>query len=117
MNIYEKHQKAFAYVRAYAILANDEKIATVSLKYPKDGAGRLTCFFHVLGYEMVSAYAAGYGYDKTTAAISYAAKKFIKQNDSIDIRSRGLASILAKMDSGNIESDLYDSPYKLVSVL
>ncbi len=73
VNIYDLHNKAFANVSAYVILKDGEKVATVAFKYPKDGAGRLWCYLHVLGLPMVRDYAGGYGYDKRSAAFKSAA--------------------------------------------
>ncbi len=72
--IYDLHSAAFAQVSAYIILKDGEKVATVAFKYPKDGAGRLWCYLHVVGLKMVRGYAGGYGYDKTSAAFDDAAK-------------------------------------------
>ncbi len=72
--IYDLHSAAFAQVSAYIILKDGEKVATVAFKYPKDGAGRVWCYLHVVGLEMVRGYAGGYGYDKTSAAFDDAAK-------------------------------------------
>ena len=51
------------------------RVATVAFKYPRDGAGRLYCYFHILGEIMVRGYAAGGGYDKHSAAFEDAARK------------------------------------------
>jgi hypothetical protein len=73
MNIYDKHAKAFENVRAAVIVdGNGNRKATVSIKYPKDGAGRLTLFLHIIGTEMVYGTASGYGYDKAGAAFENA---------------------------------------------
>lgn len=71
-NIYNLHDKAFFNVSAYVILKDGEKVATVAFKFPKDGAGRLWCYLHVIGLPMVRAYAGGYGYDKKSAAFTSA---------------------------------------------
>jgi hypothetical protein len=69
-NIYELHDKAFARVSAFVICRNGEKVATVALKFPADGAGRLYAYVHWLGLEMVRGHAGGYGYDKRSAAVA-----------------------------------------------
>ncbi len=74
-NIYELHDKAFARVSAFVICRNGEKVATVALKFPADGAGRLYAYVHWLGLEMVRGHAGGYGYDKRSAAVIVAARK------------------------------------------
>lgn len=75
-DIYDQHQAAFSNVAAWIILdASGEKVATVAIKYPRDGAGRLYAYVHLLGVQMVRAFAAGGGYDKHSAAVSSAIGK------------------------------------------
>lgn len=74
-NIYEQHKAAFPNVSAYVVLNSaKERVATVAFKYPRDGAGRLYCYLHVLGVAMVRGYASGCGYDKHGASIHVAAR-------------------------------------------
>lgn len=79
--IYELHDKAFSAVSAYVIARNGERVATVALKFPKDGAGRLYAYVHWLGAPMVRGQASGCGYDKRSAAVSDAVKKSAMKND------------------------------------
>lgn len=74
-DIYEQHDKAFRDVSAFVILKDGERVATVALKFPKDGAGRLWAYVHWIGLPMVRGYAGGFGYDKRSAAVAAAAKK------------------------------------------
>ena len=74
--IYQLRDAAFSNVSAYAILHNGAAIGSVSLKFPKDGAGRLYAYVHLLGAEMVRGSSTGYGYDKATAALASASKQF-----------------------------------------
>jgi hypothetical protein len=74
-DIYEQHQAAFAQVSAFVILDGQERVATVALKFPRDGAGRLYAYVHLFGVEMVRAHAGGYGYDKRSAAVAAAIAK------------------------------------------
>lgn len=76
-DIYEQHAAAFRNVSAYAILKDGEKVATIALKFPADGAGRLYAYVHWLGIEMVRGFAGGYGYDKRSAAVASACQKAI----------------------------------------
>lgn len=71
-DIYDLHKKAFARVSAYVVMSQGERVATIAIKYPADGAGRLWAYVHFLGSPMVRAYAGGYGYDKTSAAVESA---------------------------------------------
>ena len=91
-DIYEQHQKAFARVSAFVVLKDGERVATVAIKYPADGAGRLYAYVHWLGTEMVRGQAGGYGYDKRSAAVADAARKFTSARDNIgyarDVNSR-----------------------------
>lgn len=73
--VYEQHRKAFERVSAYVIAHGADRVATIAIKYPADGAGRLYAYVHWIGVEMVRAYAGGYGYDKTGAALESAARK------------------------------------------
>lgn len=71
--IYEQHDKAFANVSAYVILdSKGDRIATVAIKFPRDGAGRLWAYVQLLGVPMVRGNAGGYGYDKRSAAVAQA---------------------------------------------
>lgn len=74
-NIYELHDKAFARVSAFVICRNGEKVATVAIKFPADGVGRLYAYVQWLGLEMVRGHAGGYGYDKRSAAVADALGK------------------------------------------
>lgn len=73
--IYDQHDAAFRSVSAYVIVRNRDRIATIAIKYPRDGAGRLYAYVHFLGMPMVRGFAGGYGYDKRTAAVEDAMAK------------------------------------------
>jgi hypothetical protein len=100
MNIYDKRDQAFKDVSASVITdqAGNRK-ATVSIKYPKDGAGRLTMFVHVIGTEIVCGTASGYGYDKAGAAFENACTKFKEE----DIKTDGLIMALNRVRLGGID--------------
>ena len=75
-DIYAQHTAAFASVSAFVILNQaGERVATVAIKFPRDGAGRLYAYVHWLGVEMKRGHANGYGYDKRSAAVADAARK------------------------------------------
>lgn len=74
-DIYAQHRAAFNQVSAYVVMHGGERVATVAIKYPRDGAGRLYAYVHWLGVPMVRGYAGGGGYDKRTAACASAARK------------------------------------------
>ena len=76
-DIWQKHDKHFAQVKACAILDSEGKhILNVSWKYPNDGAGRLYCYVHIIGLAPSQGMAGGYGYDKTSAALQSAFEKY-----------------------------------------
>ncbi len=62
---------AFNRVSAYVIINPAGDICgTVKIQFPKDGTGRLTAILHEHGHEPQIGTASGYGYDKTSAALS-----------------------------------------------
>ncbi len=73
--IYDQHRAAFSNVSAYVVMHAGERVATVAIKYPRDGAGRLYSYVHWLGVPMVRGFAGGGGYDKRSAACASAARK------------------------------------------
>lgn len=73
--VYEQHDAAFRQVSAFVIMKGGERVATIAMKFPADGAGRLYAYVHWLGIEMVRGHAGGYGYDKRSAAVANAARK------------------------------------------
>lgn len=83
-DIYDQHKAAFASVSAYVVVRNDDIVATVAFKFAKSGL-RTTCYLHVLGAQMVRAYAGGGGYDKCTAAMHSALSR-VEAHDG-DIRT------------------------------
>lgn len=74
-DIYDQRDKAFANVSAFVLVKGNERVGTIAFKFPRDGAGRLYCYLHVLGLEMIRGAASGYGYDKRSAAAFAAARK------------------------------------------
>lgn len=82
---WNKFDTAFAQVSSLVILDAETKnvVAKIALKYPKDGAGRLSCYMHIAGTEVQIGTASGYGYDKRTAAIISAARSYM--NTDIDL--------------------------------
>lgn len=89
--IYQKHESAFPLVSAGAIVINGVQKGTIAFKFPKDGAGRLTCYLHLFGHSMVAGTAGGYGYDKKAAAFESACR-FLDDDCLVEFPS------LAKMD-------------------
>ena len=114
-DIYDQHKAAFSNVSAFVILDNltGERVATVALKFPRDGAGRLFAYVHIIGLQMVRAYAGGYGYDKRGAAVAAAVAK-IKASDarlhdgSSDPFANKLNRILADFQAARPEMDSRD---------
>lgn len=82
--VYEAHNK-IPY-SAYAITYKGEHMGLITLKYPRDGAGRLYCFIHVFGVNMVRGWADGYGYDKKGCALTDAVAYLPTGADNPEIR-------------------------------
>lgn len=74
-DIYDQHNAAFNRVSAFVVMRDGERVATIALKFPADGAGRLYAYTHWLGATMTRGYAGGYGYDKRSAAVESAVAK------------------------------------------
>lgn len=73
--IYDQFDAAFRHVSASVIFKDGNHVANICFKFPRDGAGRLYCYLHVLALPMVRGFAGGYGYDKKSAAFCDAARK------------------------------------------
>lgn len=86
--IYDQHDKAFNRVSAYVIARNGEKVATVAIKFPADGAGRLYAYVHWLGLEMVRGFANSYGYDKRSAAVQSAIGRIAQFDRAAEAQER-----------------------------
>lgn len=79
--VYDKHAKHFALVSAYVIIDNEgNQKGTMSVKYPKDGAGKLYLYLHLQGSTMVQVNVSGCGFDKLSVAVQKAADTYVKQN-------------------------------------
>lgn len=74
-DVYDQHRASFPQVSAYVVMRDGTQVATVAIKYPRDGAGRLYAYVHWFGVPMVRGYAGGGGYDKRSAACASAARK------------------------------------------
>ena len=70
--IYDQKEAAFRQVSAFVIAKDGQRVATVAIKFPKDGAGRLWAYVHWMGARMERGYANGWGYDKRSAAVAAA---------------------------------------------
>lgn len=71
--IYDQHDSAFNQVSAFVVTKGKDRVATIAIKFPRDGASRLYAYVHWLGPPMVRGFAGGCGYDKRSAAVSCAA--------------------------------------------
>jgi hypothetical protein len=77
-DIYEQHTAAFAKASAFVILDQaGERVATVAIKFPADGAGRLYAYVHLIGLPMARGFANGYGYDKRSAGVLSAIERIV----------------------------------------
>lgn len=76
-DIYDQHQAAFRQTSAFVVVRDGAKVATIAIKFPKDGASRLYAYVHWTGTTMVRGRADGYGYDKRSAAVADALCKIV----------------------------------------
>lgn len=80
-SVYDKHAKHFAQVSAYVIIDSEgDQKGIMTVKYPKDGAGKLYLYLHLRGSEMVQVSVSGCGFDKLSVAVQKAADAYVKQN-------------------------------------
>lgn len=103
-DIYGLHDKAFANVQAYVLLKEGERVGTVAFKFPRDGAGRLYCYLHILGAEMVRGHANGYGYDKRSAAASVAARKLTMSDRLNPELNKPLADLVDQVRAAELDN-------------
>ena len=80
-NIYDQHASAFPHMSAYVILKDGERVATVAVKYSARST-RVWAYLHVIGLPMVRACVDGGGYDRTSVAVSKAARAVSAQFDA-----------------------------------
>lgn len=121
---WQKFDKAFNQVSAYTVMCSEtnELIAKIALKYPKDGAGRLICYMHIIGNDVQIGTASGYGYDKKTAAIISASDNFTKCSDlweSLDNKDSQFIELLQldKAQSGWQEVINEKNGFKVIQVI
>jgi hypothetical protein len=81
-DIYDQHGKAFENVCAYVVTKGDDLIAKVAFKRARSGL-RTTCYLHILGAQMVRAYASGGGYDKCSAAVHSAIGRVVAHEGDV----------------------------------
>ena len=78
--VYDKHAKHFSQVSAYVIIDSEgDQKGTMSIKYPKDGAGKLYLYLHLYGSQMVQVSVSGCGFDKLSVAVQKAAEAYTKE--------------------------------------
>lgn len=88
-SIYDQHDAAFSNVQAFVILNGaKDRVATVAIKFPRDGAGRLYAYVHWIGTPMVRGYANGFGYDKRSAAVASAARRMPVTTPEVEMPGR-----------------------------
>jgi hypothetical protein len=119
-DIYRLHEAAFSSVSAFVILKDGERVATVAFKFPKDGAGHLYCYAHVMGIPMVRAFAGGYGYDKRSAAAESAFAKINPPADKADIATThadALRTALSGNDGYDWDRRIRDAGYEVLQAV
>lgn len=115
-DIYKQHDAAFARVSAYVVCKGGERVATIAFKVPADGAGRLYAYVHWIGVEMVRGHAGGYGYSKTDAAVSVAARRITlagceKADSDYGSARKAFASALTPDDGQSWDRHLRDAGF------
>lgn len=129
-DIYRQHDAAFASVSAYVLTdATGDKVGTVALKFPRDGAGRLFAYVHVIGLPMVRAFASGCGYDKRSAAVASAfgkiragepleSKSAAVYNAECDTRAATWRALAPSLDTGHDWTrGLEDAGYRVLQAV
>ena len=102
---WQKFDNAFNLVSAYVVMDQDtmQPIAKIALKYPKDGAGRVNAYIHIVGMEVQHGYAGGYGYDKRTASIIDCIRKMFStvklQDQNINSKQKQFIELLLSDDA------------------
>lgn len=113
-DIYDQHRAAFSNVSAYVVTDKaGSRIATIAFKFPKDGAGRLYCYFHFLGLPMVRGFAGGYGYDKRSAALQSAICK-AHDESPIEPKLAPFTKLVKAMDGGDWENVLFKAGFNVL---
>lgn len=101
-SVYDKHAKHFSQVSAYVIIDSEgTQKGTMSIKYPKDGAGKLYLYLHLYGSEMVQVSVSGCGFDKRSVAVQKAADMYVKQNlgnDRLSVQSLDFLQALCNVN-------------------
>ncbi len=124
-DIYTQHEKHFDQVQAFVICMDGARVATVALKFPKDGASRLYAYVHWSGVPMVRGMANGYGYDKRTAAVADAAKRVAPRVDpasltTVDLKPKlrlAFIDALSKDDGRDWSRSLEDAGFAVLQAV
>lgn len=121
--IYDQHCAAFKNVSAFCLTLNGENIGNVAFKFPRDGAGRLYCYLHVYGLQMIRGHANGYGYDKKSAAFIHAAHKLDTSTSPVNAGwTRDDLIVLIreaskKMNSGHWDTELARAGFSVLQAV
>lgn len=124
-SVYELAGQKFNDVSAYVIHKDGKHLCNISLKYPKDGMGRLYGFIHCFGLQMEVSFVSGCGYDKRSAVICKLVNKqleAIKNSEfKVDIESKNLDYIdlcenISLNGEGGWDIDLYKT-YSIIQVI
>jgi hypothetical protein len=116
--VYEQFDKATALMSAFAILSpSGEYVARVVIKYPKDGAGRLRCYFQAFGSHMVAGSASGYGYDKAHAAMEKACMAYANGAEKSAHGANIANAVNNTSDGKRWQHVIEDAGYRVLSVI
>lgn len=119
-SVYDKQAKHFSQVSAYVIIDNEgNQKGTMTVKYPKDGAGKLYLYLHLHGSEMVQVSVSGCGFDKLSVAVQKAADQYVKQNlgnDKLNVQDLDFLQALCNVNHDFNRFNKYGS-YKFLQAI
>ncbi|QXM18513.1 hypothetical protein Phab24_id067 [Acinetobacter phage Phab24] len=119
-SVYDKHSKHFDQVSAYVIIDNEgDQKGTMTVKYPKDGMGKLYLYLHLHGSEMVQVSVSGCGFNKLSVAVQKAADVYVKQNlgnDKLNVQDLDFLKALCYVNHDFSAWNKYGS-YKFLQAL
>lgn len=97
MEVYKQFDRATRTVSASALILDGEVVGRIVFTY---GPSRTRCYVQAWGSTMVTGYADGSGYDKSTAAFSAAVDRL-----EADSRDSDNVRVVAMLRSAAVESD------------
>ena len=118
--VYRQHEASFSSVSAYVVMLGADRVATIAIKYPRDGAGRLYAYVHWLGYPMVRGQVSGGGYDKRSAACASAARRLPETSTEYEDHPTEYVlfrDTLARDDGYSWDTRLHDAGFNVLQAV